>query len=214
MTDLSCCPTRVIYTADGKTADRTAACSADSGFHGNVRASILHARIGRTAPSYQHDDQMDTENAKQVSRRTVREYAMQVLYAYELSGEPIEMLLESIAGQELEGQKEGYALAQRIIYSVLNHRPDADPYIRENAKQWEFERIATIDRTLLRMAICEFMFFADIPVKVTINEYVEIAKKYSTGQSGAFVNGILDAVLKQLREKGLTHKSGRGLIDL
>jgi N utilization substance protein B len=71
-----------------------------------------------------------------------------------------------------------------------------------------------VDRLTLRMAITEFLHFEDIPPKVTINEAIEVAKSYSTEQSGTFLNGILDAVLKTLKTEGRLRKSGRGLVDI
>ncbi len=72
------------------------------------------------------------------------------------------------------------------------------PRFFEKSKNWDFERIAIIDRLIIRMAICEFLFFDDIPPKVSISEAIEIAKKFSTDDSSAFVNGILDAILHMI----------------
>ena len=149
-----------------------------------------------------------------ITRRDVRERAMQVLYAYEISREPIEMLVESIAGEDIDREPETFSFAQRLVYTVLNHRHEADPMIKKHARNWDFERIAAIDKVLLRMGICEFLYFGDVPVKVTINEYVEIGKKFSTENSGKFINGLLDAVLAELRAQNLVTKTGRGLIEL
>ena len=80
-------------------------------------------------------------------------------------------------------------------------------------KNWDIERIAITDRAIILMAMTEFTNFPSIPVKVTINEYIEISKKYSTPKSKQFVNGILDVLSKNLESKGLIKKSGRGLID-
>ncbi|MBI5646310.1 MAG: transcription antitermination factor NusB [Ignavibacteriae bacterium] len=151
-------------------------------------------------------------HGRQTTRRDVRERAMQVLYAYEISQEPIEMLMETIAGIELDSEPELYTFAQQLVYSVLNHRHESDPVIKRLTANWDFERIAVLDRILLRMGFCEFMYFSDIPVKVTINEYVDIAKRYSTNKSSGFLNGMLDAVLQDLRGQGLVTKTGRGII--
>lgn len=78
---------------------------------------------------------------------------------------------------------------------------------------WSLERITDVDLAVLKLALCEMLYFPSIPVKVTINEYVETAKHYSTPASKQFVNGVLDALNKQLSDKGLIKKSGRGLID-
>ena len=146
------------------------------------------------------------------TRREVREKAMQVLYAYEISREPIEMLLETIAGEELNDDEELYRFAQALVYSVLNHKAEADMLIREKSQNWNFDRIATLDLMLLRMGIIEFIYFPEIPIKVTINECVEIAKRYSTDQSSRFINGMLDNISRVLKDQDRLKKEGRGLV--
>ena len=78
--------------------------------------------------------------------------------------------------------------------------------IRPKLKNWEPERIAAVDMILMRMGVCEFLFFETIPPKVTINEYIDLAKEYSTNQSGQFVNGILDNIHKDLLREDKLHK--------
>ncbi len=85
--------------------------------------------------------------------------------------------------------------------------------IADKAHNWEMERIATLDKIILKMALCEMINFPSIPIKVTINEYIEISKLYSTPKSRHFVNGILDVLAKELKHTGVIKKSGRGLID-
>lgn len=85
--------------------------------------------------------------------------------------------------------------------------------IEEYLRNWEIERIAVIDLILIRMGITEFTDFPSIPVKVTMNEYIEIAKSYSSPKSKDFVNGVLDRMLKDMLKKGLIAKTGRGLMD-
>ena len=84
--------------------------------------------------------------------------------------------------------------------------------IDRNTTNWEVERIALMDRLVMQLAITEIVEFEEIPVKVTLNEYIEIAKQYCTSKSSNFVNGILDKIVKEMREKGLFRKSGRGLL--
>lgn len=86
--------------------------------------------------------------------------------------------------------------------------------IDKHTTNWEIERIALMDILVMQMAISEIIEFPDIPVKVTLNEYIEIAKYYCTSKSGTFVNGILDNVVKEIKETGMFFKSGRGLIDM
>ena len=78
---------------------------------------------------------------------------------------------------------------------------------------WQFDRIALMDRLILRMALCELINYEEIPPKVTINEAIDLAKKYSTYESGRFVNGVLDALYRKLKKDKKITKSGRGLID-
>ena len=85
--------------------------------------------------------------------------------------------------------------------------------IANNTRNWEVERLPLTDRIILEMAIAELLSFPSIPVKVTINEYIELAKNYSTPKSRQFINGILDVIAKELKETGAVKKSGRGLID-
>lgn len=85
--------------------------------------------------------------------------------------------------------------------------------ISSKVKNWDFERIAAIDKIILKMAISEMFNFPSIPVKVTINEYIDLSKQYSTPKSKQFVNGLLDVIAADLTERGQIRKSGRGLID-
>jgi transcription antitermination protein NusB len=86
-------------------------------------------------------------------------------------------------------------------------------WIEPVLKNWEIDRVAKMDMVLLRMAIAEFTGFPSIPTKVTLNEYVEMSKNYSTDKSKEFINGILDNLMKQLQESGQINKVGRGLIE-
>lgn len=85
--------------------------------------------------------------------------------------------------------------------------------VAQNTRNWEVERLPLTDRIILEMAIVELINFPSIPVKVTINEYIELTKQYSTPKSPQFINGILDVIAKELQKRGELKKSGRGLID-
>jgi N utilization substance protein B len=95
--------------------------------------------------------------------------------------------------------------------SVINQKKTSD-LIDKNTTNWEVERIALMDILVMQLAITEIIEFNEIPVKVTLNEYIEIAKYYCTSKSSTFVNGILDNIVKEIREEGLLKKMGRGLI--
>lgn len=100
-----------------------------------------------------------------------------------------------------------------IFDTTLKNEPWTEKLVAERAKNWETDRIAQVDMVLLKMAITEMINFPSIPVKVTINEYIELSKKYSTPKSKKFINGILDVLADHLTENGTIKKSGRGLID-
>jgi N utilization substance protein B len=93
-----------------------------------------------------------------------------------------------------------------LLKTALEKKEVTLDYIRPRLKNWDPERIATLDMILMRMGVCEFLFFETIPPKVTINEYIDIAKEYSTPQSGHFVNGILDNIHKDLVKENKMHK--------
>lgn len=145
-------------------------------------------------------------------RRTIREKVMQVLYAHELSKEPITLVIDNIL-VDLQNKKAEFDFAKQLIYKVIQYQDELDKIIKSKVTNWEFNRIAVIDKFLLRMGICELLYFEDIPPKVTINEAIEIAKLYSTEKSGKFINGVLDAVYDQLKKENRLKKSGRGLIS-
>lgn len=104
-----------------------------------------------------------------------------------------------------------------FIERLYNEAADlAKPYadlIANNTRNWEVDRLPLTDKIILEMAIAEILNFPNIPVKVSINEYIELAKNYSTPKSRQFVNGILDVIARDLSESGAVRKSGRGLID-
>ncbi len=145
------------------------------------------------------------------SRRDVRARVMQALYAHELSGDEVAHVIEHLLAPKFEGP--ALRFAERLFLATLDRAEEADALIEAHAQNWDLRRIATVDRMTLRMAIAEMLHFEDIPPKVSVNEAIEVAKRFSTEQSGTFLNGILDAALTQLRAEGRLRKSGRGLIE-
>ncbi len=100
---------------------------------------------------------------------------------------------------------------QKLFRSVLRHQDELQEVLQGKTPNWDRERIADLDLLMLQMGICEFLHFPSIPVRVTINEYLEIAKEYSTPKSSLFINGILDNVVKDLMSKDVLNKNERGL---
>lgn len=103
--------------------------------------------------------------------------------------------------------------AGQLFRRVLLNCNKYDEMIENKISNWEFDRVAKIDIILLRMAVCEFLEFPSIPVKVTINEYIDISKIFSSPKSKQFINGMLDKLAIQMKEEGMMKKSGRGLIE-
>lgn len=144
-------------------------------------------------------------------RRIVREHVLQILYAYELNPESLQLLIDGTL-YDIKN-KADKQFANDLINRVLIHIKELDERILERAANWEINRIAIIDRLLLRIGICELLYFPDIPPKVSINESIEIAKDFSTAGSGKFINGILDAILSDEKKSGKLKKTGRGLVE-
>ena len=145
-------------------------------------------------------------------RRRARELSLRVLYAFELSQNPISDVISKLLKKRGEDDHI-YDFCKELIEKTNSHKDEFNDMIRKKALNWEFDRIAVIDRIILRMAMCELLYFDDIPPKVSIDEAIEISKKYSTENSGKFINGILDSVLFEWRKTKKLHKKGRGLVD-
>ncbi|MCD4665232.1 MAG: transcription antitermination factor NusB, partial [Bacteroidales bacterium] len=103
------------------------------------------------------------------------------------------------------------SFANKLLDLTIKHFNEFDELIKVKALNWDFERIAIMDKLILRLAVCELLYFPEIPPKVSIDEAIEISKKYSTEKSGKFVNGILDSILTELRQSKRLKKKGRGL---
>jgi N utilization substance protein B len=150
-------------------------------------------------------------NAKIFNRRYLRQKSMQILYAYEMHGESLTYLIDDLLSEVETSTDREFSIG--LINKVVANRQALDDKIRERVANWEMDRIALIDKILLRIGIAELYYFPDIPPKVSINEVIEIAKDFSTSNSGKFINGILDAILNELKDSGALKKSGRGLIE-
>ena len=144
-------------------------------------------------------------------RRIVRERVLQILYAFELNTEALQDLIEGILVDLADPLDKNFA--RELVNKVIINHKELDLKIKERVDNWDMGRIALIDKILLRMGICELFYFPEIPPKVSINECIEIAKVYSTAGSGKFINGILDAILIELKQSGKLSKTGRGLVE-
>lgn len=127
-----------------------------------------------------------------VSRSRCREWALQVLYQAEYLGHRQGEVLRY--WRHFHQQERVPPYLERLVTGVVEHQEELDRLIRQHSEHWRLERMALVDRNLLRLALFELLHQPDIPAKVVINEAVELAKRYGSEDSGAFVNGILDRI--------------------
>lgn len=141
-------------------------------------------------------------------RRLARELAVQFLYQYDLSkGGDLAESLELFWRTQSEVNDVTRKFAEELIRGAVANHTAIDEKISKYTEHWELHRIAAVDRNILRLAMYEMMFRDDIPPVVSINEAVDIAKKFSTSESGAFVNGILDRLKADLPRPARTASS-------
>jgi len=134
---------------------------------------------------------IDNLGALSVSRRMSREIALRAVYVIEMRDCTVDESLKDTLVTE------GQAISEftiELIKNTVKHSDQLDEIIRNKIEKWEFHRVAMIDRLILRLAVAEMLYFPDIPPKVSINEAIEIGKKFSTENSGRFINGVLDSV--------------------
>jgi N utilization substance protein B len=130
-------------------------------------------------------------------RTRSREIALQVLYSCDKTPAPEAQDWE-LTLQDAEVSDDVRAFARELVAGVIEQRGAIDALVASAADNWELSRLAAVDRNILRLAVFELTARADIPAKVSINEAIELGKRFSTAQSGAFVNGILDRVRRDL----------------
>jgi len=133
-------------------------------------------------------------------RRKARECVLQMLYQLDITGGDVSGVIEDYwntneAGDDIR------KFATEMVEGVTSNREVIDERISDRSTNWKLSRMATVDKNILRIAVYELSYRSDIPPKVTINEAVEIAKRYGTSESGAFVNGVLDNIAKEFVEK-------------
>lgn len=129
-------------------------------------------------------------------RRKSRELALQMLFQHDVSGNSPEAVIATF--EELQRSALGTRMfAVRMFEGTLEHKAEIDEMITAQAENWRLERMAVVDRNIIRMAVWEFLHHTDTPKLVIIDEAIEIAKKFGTQKSSQFINGILDGILKK-----------------
>lgn len=133
-----------------------------------------------------------------MKRRKAREYALQILFQLDIrKDKPTATILKRFWAEH-DVDDEVQAFTEEIIKGTYKHMAAINEKIHACAKNWSIDRMAAVDRNVLRMAVYEILYRIDIPTSVTINEAIEIAKKFGTDDSGSFVNGILDSVARMV----------------
>ncbi|MCM0082238.1 transcription antitermination factor NusB [Geomonas sp. Red32] len=142
------------------------------------------------------------------TRREGRELALQALYSKDLvlhdATSALKRIIESFSeGDEptLEVNSKAYAFASELVNGVMAHLPEIDSRISEKSKNWSMTRMARVDLNILRLAVFELLYRPDIPKNVTMNEAIEVAKKFGAEDSASFVNGILDEIASTVTGK-------------
>ena len=148
------------------------------------------------------------------SRRDARICVLQALYAHDLAGGSPRHHVETVIEPALSEDEDTLDFASRLFMEAVIHQEEADRAIARRAENWDVDRLARLDRALLRMAVAELLAFEDIPPKATLDEAIEVAKAFGTEDSSSFINGVLDAVVLDLEREGRLHKSGRGLVGI
>ena len=145
-------------------------------------------------------------------RSRSREIALQFLYQLDLRG--ADLLPEArafVRGEERDAETARFAL--RLVQGAFDHREEIDRTIQAVAQNWNISRMAVVDRNVLRLATYELLHCEDIPPKVAINEAIELGKRYSTQNSGAFINGILDKIMNRALPGSAAANGGPGATD-
>ena len=147
-----------------------------------------------------------------MARRRAREFALKAMYQGDVSGGTCADALAGLwkgqldsASDERVADQAEIEFASRIVQAVDGKREDIDELIEKSSKNWRLNRMPVVDRNILRLATAELLFFDDVPASVTINEAVELAKRFGDKDSRAFVNGILDRIASILGRGGRHH---------
>jgi len=130
-------------------------------------------------------------------RRLARENCLQSLYSSDIAKLEPASVLASFQMEEFASEEKVFDFYKTLYSATISNIPKIDEIIKKTSLNWEMDRMPAIDRSILRMAVCEMMILSDAPVPVIIDEAIELAKKYSTEKSGKFVNGVLDSIARQ-----------------
>ncbi|MEE4603128.1 MAG: transcription antitermination factor NusB [Desulfobacteraceae bacterium] len=139
------------------------------------------------------------------TRRQARELAMQALFYMDIRKDASEETLEYFCGCFCPSKK-SRPFFRKLVNGVLGTKEQIDALVERHSQNWNISRMSCVDRNVMRIAVYEMLYCDDIPPKVSINEAVDIGKKFGTQESGAFINGIMDSIREALLEEGTLQK--------
>ena len=131
-------------------------------------------------------------------RRKAREYALLMLFQWDITHDGIEQIVDTFFQNQPEESAAIVDFARNLVTGTIEHVEEIDRLIQRHAEHWRLDRMAVVDRNLLRLATQEFLYDSGTPKTVIINEAIEIARRFSTQESPQFINGILDSIKKEL----------------
>jgi N utilization substance protein B len=140
------------------------------------------------------------------TRRQARELAMQALFYMDMQDDASSQMLESFC-ENFQPPKKVHPFFIALVNGVLENRSEIDNLIERYSKNWKLNRMSGVDRNVMRIAVYELLCCEDIPPKVSINEAVDVGKKFGTEESGAFINGIMDSIRDALDKEGMLKKN-------
>ncbi|MDX2001231.1 MAG: transcription antitermination factor NusB [Chitinophagales bacterium] len=156
-------------------------------------------------------DELYTSHVEELFTNWIDDQAPVLFKLNQLLGD-VDFEAEISKRESFQPDEEDEEFARELFSKTVSNDEDFGQLIAPKLQNWDLERIASLDMILMKMAICELMFFKNIPIKVSINEYIDISKIYSTPKSKDFINGILDKLMNQLKNEGRIKKQGRGLM--
>jgi transcription antitermination protein NusB len=147
------------------------------------------------------------------ARRRARECALQMLFSYDVARPSVEELIETYWGEMAEAAEEVRAFANELVIGTISHLDEIDERIRLRTEHWRISRMATVDRNLLRLAVFEFLHQPSTPTTVAINEALEIARRFSTHEATQFINGILDAIKRDVESQVIPEMTAATMVQ-
>ena len=136
------------------------------------------------------------------TRRKSRELALQMLFQADMGRQPADEVRRTFWGERAAVEAATRSFADQLFRVALERAPEIDAFIERHAEHWRMERMAVVDRNLLRAGVAEFLGFPETPKPVIINESLEIARRFSSPESVHFINGVLDSIARELADSG------------